>query len=104
MPSEATSCDGRPQTSRSRKRMLPRLGLMTPVRQLKRVVLPAPFGPMMLRIEPPSTEKLTPSTALRPAKCFVSALTSSIGISEVREEPLGPVEHEHYQPDPDEEH
>ena len=33
-------------------RMRPEVGRSTPVRQLKKVLLPAPFGPMMARISP----------------------------------------------------
>ena len=37
--------------------------------RLKIELLPAPLGPMMERISPFSTAKLTESTALRPPKC-----------------------------------
>jgi hypothetical protein len=39
---------------------------MRPVIRLKKVVLPAPFGPMTLTISPSSTLRFTPSTARRP--------------------------------------
>ena len=37
--------------------------------RLKIEVLPAPFGPMMVKISPFSTAKLTASTAFRPPNC-----------------------------------
>ena len=40
----------------------------TPFSTLNSVVLPAPFGPMMPRISPSATAKLTSLTALRPPK------------------------------------
>src|SRR5512144_2523408 len=46
--------------------------------QLKRVVLPAPFGPMRPRIIPGSTEKETSELAARPPKnletCWISRM------------------------------
>ena len=41
---------GRPVMSSPLNRMRPLVGRSTPVRQLKKVLLPAPFGPMMARI------------------------------------------------------
>ena len=43
---------GRPVMSSPLNRMRPEVGRSTPVRQLKKVLLPAPFGPMMARISP----------------------------------------------------
>ena len=51
---------GRPAMFSPLNRMRPEVGRMTPVRQLKKVLLPAPFGPMMARISPRLTSKLTP--------------------------------------------
>src|SRR5690606_11456828 len=48
-----------------------------PVRTLNTVVLPAPLGPMMLKISPSWTTKSTSSTARRPPNSMVSPLTSS---------------------------
>ena len=39
-----------PVMSSPLKKMRPEVGGSTPVRQLKNVLLPAPFGPMMARI------------------------------------------------------
>src|SRR2546422_7166837 len=57
----------------------PEVGLMTPVRQLKKVLLPAPLGPMMARISPWATSKLTLLSAVRPPKRTVSPSVRKIG-------------------------
>src|SRR2546430_10298422 len=46
-----------PTTGRPSNRTWPRFGRWTPVMQLKRVVLPPPLGPMMLKISPRRTLK-----------------------------------------------
>src|SRR6266568_2051328 len=48
--------------------------------RLSSVVLPAPFGPMMPRISPGATAKLTPSTAASPPKRFARSLVSSSAV------------------------
>src|SRR6185437_16742733 len=48
---------------------------------LKIVVLPAPFGPITANISLSATEKLTPSTALRPPNCNEISVISRRGIS-----------------------
>src|SRR5690606_34111629 len=48
-----------------------------PVSMLNTVVLPAPLGPMMLRISPSCTSKVTPSTARKPPNSMVRSRTSS---------------------------
>src|SRR6476661_8772191 len=45
---------------------------------LKRVVLPAPLGPMMPRISPGAARRLTSFTAVSPPKRLVTASSSSI--------------------------
>ncbi len=47
MPLREIAFEGRPVISSPSKMMRPPLGRSTPVRQLKNVLLPAPFGPMM---------------------------------------------------------
>ena len=47
----------------SPKTMSPPSGAYSPVITLKTVLLPAPFGPMMLRISPRSTTKSRPLSA-----------------------------------------
>ena len=51
----------------------------TPFSTLNSVVLPAPLGPMMPRISPSATEKLTSLTAFRPPKARDRFSTSSSG-------------------------
>ena len=46
----------------------PEDGRNTPVRQLKKLLFPAPFGPMIARISPRPTSKLTRLRAVRPPK------------------------------------
>src|SRR5512134_738792 len=77
MPSRVTLSAERRDMSVPEKTIVPLVGLMKPVRQLKRVVLPAPFGPMMLRIVPLLSEKLISSMARMPPKCFETPLASS---------------------------
>src|SRR5215470_223648 len=50
------------------KTMRPPVGRSTPVRQLKKVDLPAPLGPMMARISPRRTLTETLLSAVRPPK------------------------------------
>src|SRR5450830_1729710 len=59
--------------------MEPDVGRCAPVRHEKRVVLPAPFGPMTPKISPGSTSNETALTATRPPKRFVSARTETMG-------------------------
>src|SRR6266480_4326343 len=61
------------------RRMRPEVGRMTPVRQLKNVLLPAPLGPMMARISPRLTSKSTELSAVRPPNRTVSASVRRIG-------------------------
>src|SRR5579872_2785607 len=59
--------------------MRPLLGRSTPVRQLKNVLLPAPFGPMMARTSPRATSKLTFDRAASPPKRTDSSSVLRIG-------------------------
>src|SRR5579863_997634 len=52
--------------------MRPLVGDKNRVRRLKKVVLPAPLGPMSAWIVPRFTARLTFLTAMKPAKDFVS--------------------------------
>src|SRR6201987_3523571 len=56
--------------------MLPALGRVSPSSILIKVVLPAPFGPRKPNATPRGTFRLTPSTAARPPKRFVSPSVS----------------------------
>ena len=49
MPFCEIALEGRPVMSSPSKMMRPLVGRSTPVRQLKNVLLPAPFGPIMAR-------------------------------------------------------
>lgn len=52
--------------SSPRSRIEPSSGRNTPLTKLKAVVFPAPLGPMRAVMEPASTSKLAPFTAVRP--------------------------------------
>src|SRR5215467_10856888 len=70
---------GRPVMSVPLNRTRPEVGRSTPVRQLKKVLLPAPFGPMMARISPRFTVMLTLLTAASPPKRMVYPSVRSTG-------------------------
>src|SRR5216683_208466 len=55
---------------------LPDVDRMSPVRQLKKVDLPAPFGPIRPRMSPCSSVTEAASTALKLPKAFVTARAS----------------------------
>src|SRR6476619_7266613 len=68
---------------RSRNRITPVVGTTAPAMRLKRVLFPAPFGPMMPTISPPSTVKLTSRMAhsdpnWRPTASSLSIIFSSL--------------------------
>ena len=76
MPRAATSCGALPWISRSSKRMVPSSGARKPESRSKRVVLPAPFGPMTALTAPLRTRKETPFTACTPPNRLEMPLTS----------------------------
>src|SRR5580704_10346497 len=65
--------------------MVPEVGCKNLVSRLKKVVLPAPFGPIRAWISPCRTRTETPSTATNPLKSLtrlcVSRITSSSAIA-----------------------
>src|SRR5690606_10763827 len=61
-------------------RIRPEVGLWVPATRLKKVVLPAPLGPMMALILPCSNSALTLLTAVRPPKRLVMFSILSIGL------------------------
>src|SRR5919106_6926024 len=64
--------------------MMPAVGLRWPEIMPMKVVLPAPFGPMMQRSSPLSSVKSTPSLARRPSKRLVRpSVRSSSAIASV---------------------
>ena len=81
---------GSPVMSSPLKRMRPEVGRSTPVRQLKNVLLPAPFGPMMARISPRCTSKLTLLSAVSPPKRTVRPSVRRIGAGPERDLPALP--------------
>src|SRR6202030_714178 len=68
MPLCEIAFEGSPVMSLPSKKMRPEVGRSTPVRQLKNVLLPAPFGPMMARTSSRATSKLTADSAAHPPK------------------------------------
>ena len=55
------------------------VGRYSPVRQLKKVVLPAPLGPISPMISPRLTRKFTESTAVRPPNRMVTFSATRMG-------------------------
>ena len=64
MPSRERACGGIAVMSAPSNSMRPLLGATSPVIRLNKVVLPAPLGPITASASPPSTARLTVSTAL----------------------------------------
>src|SRR5258707_15061971 len=69
-------------TSSPAKAMRPLSGRRLPASWPMKVVLPAPFGPMMACVSPSRTSRSMPSLARSAPKLLVSPLTSSIGLVE----------------------
>ena len=72
MPSRTIFCGGRPTRSRPSNDTEPRSGLRWPVMRLKKVVLPAPLGPITAWVSPASRSNDTSRVATKPAKAFHS--------------------------------
>src|SRR6267142_5038792 len=81
-PLRARRGAGRRVMSSPAKRMRPLSGRRLPASWPMKVVLPAPFGPMMACVSPSRTSRSMPSLARSAPKLFVSPLTSSIGLVE----------------------
>src|SRR6185503_17531170 len=64
-------------TSVPSKVMRPVVGSVSPARQLKKVDLPAPFGPIRPMISPASTVRSAPATARKLPKAFETFFVSS---------------------------
>src|SRR5882672_5465799 len=79
-PSRARSSGGRRVTSVPLKLTVPEVTGRSPVRQLKKVDLPAPLGPIRPRMSPSSTETEASSTALKAPKALVT-LRASISMA-----------------------
>src|SRR5205807_6942836 len=93
-PFRATRWGASPVILSPSNRTSPPVGLRNPVISLNRVLFPAPFGPIMLRISPRLTPKLTRSTAVRPPNRFVRSCVSSTavlsGLTARRRDPPSP--------------
>src|SRR6185295_12495229 len=76
-PSRARSSGGRRVTSAPANETVPELTGRSPVRQLKKVDLPAPLGPIRPRMSPCSTDTEASSTALK-APNALTTLRASI--------------------------
>src|SRR3984885_6769133 len=77
MPSRTRVSGGAQVTSLPSKRIAPVVGSVSPARQLKKVDLPAPFGPIRPTISPWSTAKFAPATARKSPNAFATFSASS---------------------------
>src|SRR5690606_34305658 len=77
IPSRVRACGERRVMSRPLNRMLPRVGFSCPLSRLKKVVFPAPLGPMMDVRRFFGMLTLTPLTATCPPKETVKSRVSS---------------------------
>ena len=77
IPSLAIFSGANPLMDSPRKNISPDVGLKMPEQILKKVVLPAPFGPMTPNISPTRICMFTFSTALRPPKYWQMSRASS---------------------------
>src|SRR5260221_6620321 len=75
-PRAARASGGRRVTSAPLKVTVPDVTGRSPVRQLKKVDLPAPLGPIRPRISPSSTDTDASSTALKAPNALVTFLAS----------------------------
>src|SRR5713101_8951188 len=92
MPRWAILCGGVPAMSRPSKTMRPEVGASCPVSRLKKVVLPAPLGPITECRAPSWTSRVTALTAVSAPKALVSpsVLRSGIGPNGGRPPPRRP--------------
>src|ERR671936_455220 len=79
-PSRARASGGRGVTSAPVKCTVPAVAGRSPVRQLKKVDLPAPLGPIRPRMSPSSTDNDASSTALKAPNALVT-LRASISMA-----------------------
>src|SRR5580704_2491867 len=77
MPARAWTAGPARVTSSPSKTMRPAVGKVSPARQLKKVDLPAPFGPIRPMISPSSTVRSAPDTARKLPNAFDTFLASS---------------------------
>src|SRR3954466_13425145 len=90
-PSRAGASGGKRVTSLPANATLPDVTGRSPVRQLKKVDLPAPLGPIRPSTSPSSTDTDAPSTALKAPNALVtlraSISTAHLAAFEQREQP-----------------
>src|ERR1700757_1521410 len=84
MPSRARASGGAKVTSLPANEIAPVDGMVSPARQLKKVDLPAPFGPIRPMISP----SVTARSALRTAKKLPNALEMPLASSSMARPPL----------------
>src|SRR5438093_8701360 len=77
IPRRAIRYGGIPVIGASSQRMSPASGRVSPLMQLRSVVLPAPLGPMMPNTWPGSTVTVTPARALTPPNRLLTSRTAS---------------------------
>src|SRR3954469_7619903 len=77
MPSRACASGEARVTSTPSKVIRPVVGSVSPARQLKKVDLPAPFGPIRPMISPSSIARSAPATARRLPNVFETFLALS---------------------------
>src|ERR1700733_14627186 len=77
MPARACISGGAWVRSLPSKTMRPVVGWVSPARQLKKVDLPAPFGPISPMISPCSTVRSAPATARKPPNSLETLVASS---------------------------
>src|SRR5690606_10799960 len=96
MPRWAKRCCGSPVISRSSNHTRPLLGGNAPERMLKKVLLPAPFGPMIEVRSPGVKSVVTSDSARKPPNCLLTPSTRRIGRAlMVRAAPRSPSEPMH---------
>src|SRR5579883_1721148 len=77
MPALACADGERPAMSAARKRIAPAVGCMSPARQLKSVLFPAPLGPIRPSASCSARARSAPSTARKLPKAFTTPRASS---------------------------
>ncbi len=81
MPFSASLCGGVPVMSLPSNVMVPESTRSKPVSRLKKVVLPAPFGPMSAVILLRRISTFSTSTARKPPNVFTTPVAVMIGVS-----------------------
>src|SRR5579871_2278245 len=77
MPARARKSGGVNVTSAPANEIVPVVGMVSPARQLKKVDLPAPFGPISPMISPSATDKSAPATARKLPNSLETFVASS---------------------------